>query len=48
MLVGNRGTVIEIEFKVGNGTSNGTAVGKDNKGNIFKVLFNLRKNLLDK
>jgi len=41
MLVGNRGTVIviEIEFRVGSGTASGTGVGKDNKGNVFKVLF---------
>lgn len=39
MLVGNRGTVIQVEFYTGSGTANGTGVAKDNKGNIFKVLF---------
>ncbi len=39
MLIGNMGTVIEIEFRVGSGTSSGTGVAKDNKGNIFRVLF---------
>ena len=39
MLVGNMGTVIEIEFKVGSGTASGNGVGKDNKGNIFRVMF---------
>lgn len=39
MLVGDRGTVIQVEFYTGSGTANGTGVAKDNKGNIFKVLF---------
>jgi len=39
MLVGNRGTVIQVEFYTGSGTANGTGVAKDNKGNVFKVLF---------
>ncbi len=39
MLVGNRGTVIKVEFYTGSGTANGTGVAKDNKGNIFKMLF---------
>jgi hypothetical protein len=39
MLIGNMGTVIDIEFKVGGGTASGYGVGKDNKGNIFKVIF---------
>jgi hypothetical protein len=39
MLVGNRGTVIQVEFYTGSGTANGSGVDKDNKGNIFKVLF---------
>jgi len=39
MLVGNKGTVIQVEFYTGSGTANGTGVAKDNKGNIFKVLL---------
>lgn len=39
MLVGDRGTVIHVEFYTGSGTANGSGVAKDNKGNIFKVLF---------
>lgn len=39
MLVGNRGTVIHVEFYTGSGTANGLGVAKDNKGNIFKVIF---------
>ena len=39
MLVGNKGTVIQVEYYTGSGTANGTGVAKDNKGNIFKVLF---------
>ena len=39
MMVGDRGTVIQVEFYTGSGTANGTGVAKDNKGNIFKVLF---------
>lgn len=39
MLVGERGTVIQVEFFTGSGTANGTGVAKDNKENIFKVLF---------
>lgn len=39
MLVGDRGTVIQVEFYTGSGTANGTGVAKDNKGNIYKVLF---------
>lgn len=39
MLVGDRGTVIQIEFYTGSGTANGAGVARDNKGNIFKVLF---------
>lgn len=39
MLVGDRGTIIQVEFYTGSGTANGTGVVKDNKGNIFKVLF---------
>lgn len=39
MLVGDRGTVIQVEFYTGSGTANGSGVAKDNKGNVFKVLF---------
>lgn len=39
MLVGERGTVIQVEFYTGSGTANGSGVAKDNKGNIYKVLF---------
>ena len=39
MLVGDRGTVIQVEFYTGSGTANGTGVAKDNKGHVFKVLF---------
>lgn len=39
MLVGDRGTVIHVEFYTGSGTANGSGVAKDNNGNIFKVLF---------
>jgi len=39
MLVGDRGTIIQVEFYTGSGTANGTGVAKDNKGNVFKVLF---------
>lgn len=39
MLIGERGTVMQIEFYTGSGTANGTGVAKDNKGNIYKVLF---------
>ena len=39
MLLGTKGTSIEIEFLTGAGTAHGFGVAKDNKGNIFKVLF---------
>ena len=39
MLLGNKGTSIEIEFLNGAGTAHGFGVAKDNKGNIYKVLF---------
>jgi hypothetical protein len=39
MLVGDRGTVIQVEFYTGSGTANGSGVAQDNKGNIYKVLF---------
>ena len=39
MLVGDRGTVIQVEFYTGSGTANGAGVAKDNKGNVYRVLF---------
>jgi hypothetical protein len=39
VLVGDKGTVIQVEFYTGSGTANGAGVAKDNKGNFFKVLF---------
>ena len=39
IVIGERGTVIEIEFYTGSGTANGFGLAKDNKGNIYKVLF---------
>ncbi len=39
VLVGDRGTIIQVEFYTGSGTANGTGVAKDNKGNIYKMLF---------
>jgi hypothetical protein len=39
ILVGNRGTVIHVEFYTGSGTANGIGVAKDNQGNIYRVLF---------
>ncbi len=39
MLVGNMGTVIDIEFKVGSGTASGNGVDKDKKVSIHKVIF---------
>lgn len=39
MLVGSGGTVIECAFFVGSGTASGYGTAKDNRGNIFKVIF---------
>ncbi len=39
IVIGERGTVIEVEFYTGSGTANGFGLAKDNKGNIYKVLF---------
>jgi hypothetical protein len=39
MLLGTKGTSIEIEFLTGAGTAHGFGVAKDNRGNLFKVLF---------
>ena len=39
MLLGTKGTSIEIEFLTGAGTAHGFGVAKDNRGNLFRVLF---------
>jgi hypothetical protein len=39
VLVGNKGAVMEIEFYTGSGTANGWGIAKDNRENIFKVIF---------
>lgn len=39
MLLGDRGTTIDIEFLTGVGTGHGFGVAKDNKGNVYKVIF---------
>ena len=39
IIIGERDTVIDIEFYTGSGTANGFGLAKDNKGNIYKVLF---------
>ena len=39
MMVGDKGTLIEIEYLNGAGTAHGFGIGKDNHGNIFKILF---------
>ena len=39
MLLGTKGTSIEIEFITGAGTAHGFGIAKDNHGNLFKVLF---------
>lgn len=38
-MVGDRGTTIDVEFVTGAGTANGFGFAKDNKGNVYKVLF---------
>ena len=35
----DKGTLIEIEYLNGAGTAHGFGIGKDNHGNIFKILF---------
>lgn len=35
----DKGTFIEISFRVGSGTASGNGVAKDNKGNKYKVIF---------
>jgi len=39
IIVGEKGTIIEVEFYTGSGTANGFGLAKDNHGNIYKVLF---------
>jgi hypothetical protein len=39
ILLGTKGTSIEIEFLTGAGTAHGFGIAKDNRGNIYKVLF---------
>jgi hypothetical protein len=39
IIVGEKGTVIEVEFYTGSGTANGFGLAKDNHGNVYKVLF---------
>ena len=38
-LVGSKGTSMEVEFLTGAGTAHGFGVAKDNKGNVYRVLF---------
>jgi hypothetical protein len=38
-LVGNRGTTIDIEFVTAAGTVNGFGYAKDNRGNVYRLLF---------
>ena len=35
----NQGRTIQVEFVTGAGTANGFGFAKDNKGNVYKVLF---------
>jgi hypothetical protein len=37
--IGDRGTTIDIEFLTGVGTCHGFGVAKDNKRNVYKVIF---------
>ena len=39
ILVGDKGTTIQLEFYTGSGTANGIGAARDNRGNIYKVLF---------
>jgi len=39
ILLGTKGTSIEIEFLTGAGTAHGFGIAKDNHGNLFRVLF---------
>ncbi len=38
-LVGDRGTTIDIEFVTAAGKANGIGFAKDNRGNVFRLLF---------
>lgn len=38
-LICNQGRTIQVEFVTGAGTANGFGFAKDNKGNIYRVLF---------
>jgi len=38
-LVGDRGTTIDAEFVTGAGTANGFGFAKDNRGNVYRILF---------
>ena len=39
MLTCDQGRVIDVEFITGAGTANGFGFAKDNKGNVYRVLF---------
>lgn len=39
VLTCNRGRMIDVEFVTGAGTGSGYGVAKDNRGNIFRVIF---------
>jgi hypothetical protein len=39
MLMCTRGRTIQVEFITGAGTASGFGIAKDNRGNIFKVIF---------
>lgn len=39
VIMGNKGTVMEVEFYTGSGTANGWGIAKDNRDNIYKVIF---------
>lgn len=39
MLTCDRGRVIQVEFITGAGTANGYGFAKDNKGNVYKLIF---------
>lgn len=39
VLTGNKGTVLDLAYTVDSATGHGSGVGKDNKGNDYKILF---------
>jgi len=39
LAAGNKGTLMEIELLTGAGTAHGFGVAKDNKENVYRVLF---------